>query len=82
MNPNILQHLMECGCPVDTYAEGKSTDRVDRRDHSYIGVTMNVYTHFGLDDAAEEMERLNQVEKIREELEPKEEVTQNIFRVV
>ena len=50
--------------------------------HSDIGVTMNVYTHLGLDDAAEEMERLNQVEKIREELEPKEEVTQNIFRLI
>ena len=50
--------------------------------HSDIGVTMNVYTHLGLDDAAEEMDRLNKVEKIREELEPKEEVTQKIFRVV
>ena len=50
--------------------------------HSDIGVTMNVYTHLGLDDAAEEMDRLNKVEKIREELETKEEVTQKIFRVV
>ena len=50
--------------------------------HSDIGVTMNVYTHLGLDDAAEEMDRLNKVEKIREELEPKEEVTQKIFKVV
>ena len=49
--------------------------------HSDIGVTMNVYTHFGLDDAAE-IDRLNKVEKISEELEPKEKVTQKIFRVV
>ena len=48
---------------------------------SDIGVTMNVYTHLGLDDAAE-MDRLNKVEKIREELEPKEKDTQKIFRVV
>ena len=50
--------------------------------HSDIGVTMNVYTHLGLDDAAVEMNRLNKIEKIREELETKEEVTQKIFRVV
>ena len=50
--------------------------------HSDMGVTMNVYTHLGLDDAAVEMNRLNKIEKIREELETKEEVTQKIFKVV
>ena len=50
--------------------------------HSDIGVTLNVYTHLGFDDAAEEMERIQKAEEIREEIEPKEEVTQKIFRVV
>ncbi|MDD6827476.1 MAG: site-specific integrase, partial [Oscillospiraceae bacterium] len=50
--------------------------------HSDIGVTLNVYTHLGFDDAAEEMERIQKTEEIREEIEPKEEVTQKIFRVV
>ena len=50
--------------------------------HSDIGVTLNVYTHLGFDDAAEEMERIQKAEEIREEIEPKEEVTQKIFKVV
>ncbi len=50
--------------------------------HSDIGVTMNVYTHLGLDDAAEELDRLKKSEEIRVEIEPKEEVTQKIFRVI
>ena len=33
-------------------------------------------------DAAEEMERIQKAEEIREEIEPKEEVTQKIFKVV
>ena len=33
--------------------------------HSDMGVTMNVYTHWGLDDAADEMDRLKKVEEIR-----------------
>ena len=41
--------------------------------HSDIGVTLNVYTHLGFDDAAEEMERIQKAEEIREEIEPKEE---------
>ena len=52
------------------------------RDHSDIGVTLNVYTHLGFADAAEEMERIQKAEEIREETPPKEEVTQKIFRVV
>ena len=67
---------------MDTSAAGRSTDRADRRDHSDIGVTLNVYTHLGFDDAAEEMERIQKAEEIREETPPKEEVTQKIFRVV
>ena len=79
---SMLQYLMGCGCPGDISAEGRSTDRADRRDHSDIGVTLNVYTHLGFDDAAEEMERIQKAEEIREETPPKEEVTQKIFKVV
>jgi len=63
-------------------AEGRNTDRDDWRDHSDIGVTLNVYTHLGFDDTAEEMERIQKAEEIREETPPKEEVTQKIFKVV
>lgn len=53
--------------------------------HSDIGVTMNVYTHLGLEDAAAEMTRMTQVEEARKEQESiydEAESTQKIFRVV
>lgn len=57
--------------------------------HSDIGVTMNVYTHLGLEDAAAEMARIEAVEAARKEQEkisgeakPVNAVTQKIFRVV
>ena len=32
------QHVQcGCGCPVDTSAEGRNTDRADRRDHAPVG---------------------------------------------
>ena len=37
--------------------------------HSDIGVTMNTYTHLGLEDAAAEMARLGEVEAARREVE-------------
>jgi len=53
--------------------------------HSDIGVTMNVYTHLGLEDAAAEMARMEQVKEIRKEQESisrEAESTQRIFRAV
>ena len=53
--------------------------------HSEIGVTLNVYTHLGLEDAAAEMARLEEVESARreqEKIEGKKETAQKIFRVV
>ena len=37
--------------------------------HSDIGVTMNTYTHLGLEDAVEEMSRMQEVENARKEQE-------------
>ena len=37
--------------------------------HSDISVTMNVYTHLGLEDAAAEMARMKVVEEVRQEQE-------------
>ncbi len=57
--------------------------------HSDIGVTMNVYTHLGLEDAAAEMARKEAVEAARKEQEKISgetrtinAVTQKMFRVV
>lgn len=54
--------------------------------HSDISITMNTYTHLGLDDAKDEMIRLKELEEARRELEKTTEkpkpATQNMFRAV
>lgn len=37
--------------------------------HSDISVTMNTYTHLGLDDACEELHRMGEIERARAEQE-------------
>lgn len=52
--------------------------------HSDISVTMNTYTHLGLDDARDEMVRLEELEKARKEVEkstPKSENNILMFRL-
>ncbi len=53
--------------------------------HSDIGVTMNTYTHLGLDDAKDEMIRMEELEQARKEVdkaEGKKPMRQNMFKVV
>ena len=52
--------------------------------HSDIGITMNVYTHLGLDDAKDEMIRMEELEAARKEVlgGKEKEVTQKAFKVV
>lgn len=53
--------------------------------HSEIGVTLNTYTHLGLQDAIEEMKRMEQLEKARKEMygeEKEKPIKQNMFKVV
>ena len=56
--------------------------------HSDISVTMNVYTHLGLEDAAAEMAKMKMIEDVRQEQEKisgeteSREMTQNMFRVI
>lgn len=56
--------------------------------HSDISVTMNVYTHLGLEDAAAEMARMKVVEEARQEQEKisgetgSGKMTQKMFRVI
>ena len=40
--------------------------------HSEIGVTMNTYTHLGLEDAKNEMIRLEELEQAKKEIEQTE----------
>ena len=50
--------------------------------HSDIGVTMNVYTHLGLEDASEELERLMAARKELDKQEGKEKITVKQFKAV
>ena len=53
--------------------------------HSDISVTMNVYTHLGLEDAKDEMIRLEELNAARAEVQKttgEKPVTQKMFRVV
>lgn len=52
--------------------------------HSDISVTMNTYTHLGLEDAKDEMVRLEELNKAREEIEKTngdEPMDRGMFRV-
>lgn len=53
--------------------------------HSDIGVTLNTYTHLGLEDAADEMKRMEELENARKEMKKttgEKLVSQKMFRVV
>ncbi|MDO4650072.1 MAG: integrase, partial [Eubacteriales bacterium] len=53
--------------------------------HSDIGVTLNTYTHLGLNDAVKEMERVQKAEDARKEVEgPKKEkpMRRAMFRAI
>ena len=53
--------------------------------HSDIGVTLNTYTHFGVEDAAEETKRMQKLEEVRKEMygeEKEKPMKQNAFKVV
>ncbi|MEW8995606.1 integrase [Clostridium sp.] len=53
--------------------------------HSDIGVTLNTYTHLGLEDAAEELKRMETLEKARKEMyreEKEKSMKQNMFKAI
>ena len=53
--------------------------------HSDIGVTMNTYTHLGLEDAQEELKRVEDLRKTQEEMEKlkgEKPMTKSMFKAV
>lgn len=70
---------------ADTREKGKAFLLQYLMGHSDIGVTLNTYTHLGLEDAAEEMKRMEVLEKARIEMnggEKEKPMKQNMFKVV
>lgn len=53
--------------------------------HSEIGVTLKIYAHLGLEDAAEVMKRMQKLEEARKKMygeEKEKPMKQNMFKVV
>lgn len=53
--------------------------------HSDIGVTLNTYTHLGLEDAEDELKRMEELENARKELDIRNKtkpVTQRVLRAI
>lgn len=53
--------------------------------HSDIGVTLNTYTYLGLEDAEDELKRMEELEKARKELDRtsgEKLVSQKMFRAI
>ena len=71
--PNITPHVCR-----HTYCSNQAKARMNPKTlqylmgHSEIAVTMDVYTHLGLDDAKDEIVRLEELENARKEVDKKE----------
>lgn len=84
--PNITPHICR-----HTYCSNMAKSGMNPKTlqylmgHSEIGVTLNTYTHLGLEDATDELKRMEDLENARKELDKtseKKAVTQKMFRVV
>ncbi|MBP9996460.1 MAG: tyrosine-type recombinase/integrase [Lachnospiraceae bacterium] len=83
--PNITPHVCR-----HTYCSNQAKGGMNPKTlqylmgHSDIGVTMNVYTHLGLEDAEEELRKMEDFRKAQEAIEKKEEkpITQKVFKVI
>lgn len=68
--PNITPHVCRHTYCSNMAKSGMSPKTLQYlMGHSEIGVTMNVYTHLGLEDATEELRRVEDLNKARAELE-------------
>ena len=84
--PNITPHVCR-----HTYCSNMAKSGMNPKTlqylmgHSDIGVTLNTYTHLGLEDAADELKRMEDLEVARKELEKakgKKPVSQKMFRAI
>ena len=84
--PNITPHVCR-----HTYCSNMAKSGMNPKTlqylmgHSDIGVTLNTYTHLGLEDAVDELKRVEELENARKEMEKingEGTVSQKMFRVV
>ena len=84
--PNITPHVCR-----HTYCSNQAKSGMNPKTlqylmgHSDIGVTMNVYTHLGFDDAKDEMIRLEELEAAKKEVEKvtgEKPISQKMFKAI
>ena len=84
--PNITPHVCR-----HTYCSNQAKSGMNPKTlqylmgHSDISVTMNVYTHVGLNDAEEELRRMEEFQKAQAEVEKKngiKPVSQKMFKAI
>lgn len=84
--PNITPHVCR-----HTYCSNMAKSGMNPKTlqylmgHSDIGVTLNTYTHLGLEDAEDELERLEDLQNARKELERTQRektVSQKMFKAI
>ena len=83
--PNITSHVCRrtyCGNQAKAGMNPKTLQYL--MGHSDIRVTMNVYTHYSLDDAEEELKRLEEFRKAQAEVEKQKEkpMSQKMFKAI
>ena len=84
--PNITPHICR-----HTYCSNMAKSGMNPKTlqylmgHSEIGVTLNTYTHLGLEDATDELKRVEDLNNARNELGKntgRNLITQKMFRVI
>ena len=84
--PNITPHVCR-----HTYCSNMAKSGMNPKTlqylmgHSDIGVTLNTYTHLGLEDAVDELKRVEELENARKEVEKingEGTVSQKMFRII
>ena len=84
--PNITPHVCR-----HTYCSNMAKSGMNPKTlqylmgHSDIGVTLNTYAHLGLEDATDELKRLEELADARKELEKTKEekpVSKKMFRAI
>lgn len=84
--PNITPHVCR-----HTYCSNMAKSGMNPKTlqylmgHSDIGVTLNTYTHLGLEDAEDELKRMEDLNNARNELDKNSRrnlITQKMFRVI
>ena len=84
--PNITPHVC-----CHTYCSNMAKSAMNPKTlqylmgHSDIGVMLNTYTHLGLEEAVDELKRVEELENVRKEMEElngEGTVSQKMFRAI